>query len=154
LAIYDEMRAASEQVIKRAAKTLQAVLSAPDKRQALMEHVNELDETFTYVLSANMEQAEKTGNQAAMDQLVEIQEALQDLAMEQVPPEIRMINDVIMAPSEADARRILNENNAMVTPELGEAIKQLTASDQTDPAMKERLHAIQGMIDAKLALRI
>lgn len=156
LAVYDEMRSASEQIMRHSADILQEVITAPDIREALLEHINELDETFTYVLAANMEQAEATGNQVALARLTEVQETLQELAMESVPPEIRMINDMISAESEAEARRILNENSQMVTPELAAALKQLENSPaaQENPELRERVRAVQGMIDAKLALRI
>lgn len=156
LTVYDEMREASEQVLRQSAETLQAILQAPDKRQALIENADQLDEAFTVVLSANIEQAEATENQAALAQLYEVRDLLQEMALEGIPPEIRLINDMIMAESEADARRLMAENDELVTPELSEALMQLTDNPNvgSDPALAERVKAIKGMIDARLALRI
>ncbi|MCO5190598.1 MAG: CpXC domain-containing protein [Anaerolineae bacterium] len=156
LAVYDEMRSASEEIVRHAADILQEVITAPDIREALLTHLDDLDETFTYVLAANIDQAEATGNEAALARLTEVQETLQELAMESVPPEIRMINDMISAESEAEARRILNENSHMVTPELAEALKQLenNPAAQGNPELLERVRAVQRMINANLALRI
>ena len=51
----------SREILERAQGTLQEILAAPDRAAAVQSNLDEIDDAFMYVLSANIAQAEGTG---------------------------------------------------------------------------------------------
>ncbi|MCA9973808.1 MAG: CpXC domain-containing protein, partial [Anaerolineales bacterium] len=73
LEMQAEMRAQSQQLVDDALQTLQAILQAPDRKTAVQEHLDQLDETFMYVLSSSIAQADQRGDDQQLQALSEVQ---------------------------------------------------------------------------------
>lgn len=152
LQLYDEMQKASQQVMGEAMQTLQTLLDAPDKATAVRQNVDKLDDVFMYVLSARLAEAEQGRQQAEFQALSEIQEAVMGLVEEQMPPELQLINDLVRAETPTEQNRLLDENRALLSPEMLEVIDQIMEQAQGagQPEMDGRLQEIKKAIAGRL----
>lgn len=153
LEFQNALRAESEQRLGQADGLLQAILSAPNKQQAIAEHMGEIDDTFMYVLSVKLQEAQQAQDEEAFQSLAEVQGLLMALVESQLPPEIQMLNQLVRAETDADREEILNANSELVSDQLLEmmdrVIAQAQETGQTD--QEEELKAIKGMIAERVA---
>ncbi|MCB0207188.1 MAG: hypothetical protein KDH89_20400 [Anaerolineae bacterium] len=146
------IQAESQEMLNRANETLQAILQAEDRPAAVQEHLPAIDEPFMYLLSEMLDQAEKQGQQARYQVLREVYDLIVREAERQVPPQIRLINDLMRAETDAEQRQILSDNAEMVTPELAEMLTMLAQEMSADrPEMVERVRALQAMVAMRVA---
>lgn len=152
LEIFEERQKQTEQMVAAAEETLQAILKAPDKKQAIRQHASQIDDLFMYVLSMRQAQAEQQGNQEILNALNAVQDALNEEMANQLPPEIMLINELMEAESDAAQDAILDENAAMVSPQLVElldaVLQQTEETGRTE--LNGRLNAIKARVQARL----
>lgn len=152
LAIQNEMRQQSQQVVEGANRVLQQILAAPDKATAVQQYIDAIDDVFMYVLSARLAQAEQQGNQAEVNALNEIHQTIVQQMESQLPPEVSLLNDLLEAETDVERRQILDENGELVSPELIQMIdmigQQLAQSNQPD--LNGRLQQIKSMVQMRL----
>ena len=69
----------------------------------------------------------------------------------QAPPEIRLLNQLLEAETEAERRKILDENGGLVSPSLLQMIRSLRSEvgDRENPLLQERLLQVEAMIEAR-----
>lgn len=153
LSIQQEMQNTSERILGEATETLQRLLTAEDKQQALQENIARIDEPFMYVLSAMIAQAEQQGNQEQLQALQGIHNLILDEAEKQVPPQIRFINRLVRAGSEEAQRRLLDENRDQITPELVQildALSQQVAAGDDDSGISDEIQRLKAMVQARV----
>lgn len=153
LDVQQEMQAASQRIVDEASATLQHLLTAENKEQALQENIARIDEPFMYVLSAMIAQAKQEGNEAHLQQLQGIHNLILEEAEKQVPPQIRFINKLVRADSEEAQRRLLDENGDMVTPELIqilEALSREVAGSDDESGLGEAIDRLKAMVQARV----
>ena len=139
----------SQQVMNEFQNTLQTLLEAPDKVQAIQEHAVEIDETFMYLLTSFIEQAKANGQQMEAATLEHIYHLILQEAENQVPPEIRLINQLVRASSEEEQRRILAENKPLVTVDFAKMLTALIKEMSPDQAAtREQLNRIKRLVEA------
>lgn len=128
-ALVAEMQEQQRQSVQAAAaqvqEVLQAVLEAPDATEALRQYADAIDETFLGLLAGNIDRAEKNNATAAARRLREIYDAALDILQERMPPEMRLINQLVNAPDKGAMRKLLDDNRNLLTPEFVEALRQL-----------------------------
>jgi hypothetical protein len=112
------MREQSNRMMAEAAETLKTILEAPDMETAVVENFPRLDDAFMYFLIQRINQAEEGGNTEQAAQLRQIQELIAAAANAQVPPEIRLLNQMLEAPSDVEREQILDENPQLVGQEI------------------------------------
>ena len=154
LEVYQAIEKRSREILGGAQALVDTLLRAEDRRAAVRENYQNIDDAFMYVLSNYMDQANRTKNQAQVDALEEIQGYIVELYEEQFPPQIRLINRLIEQEDEAEQRRLLDENREMVGPEFLELIKAIRADAQGDDKelLDERLSAIEAMVQTRLLM--
>ncbi len=152
LAIHDSLRQQSQQLMERANQTLQALLAAPDRRAAIHEHANEIDEFFMYFLSGTMTQAEKLGQKAQADMLNELHQLIVNEAENQMPPEILFLNELLEAETADQQQQLLAENRQMVSPTLLQMLEvvQQQTPNMDEPGLNGRIETLKKMIQAQL----
>lgn len=155
LELQRELQEQSQQVLNQAMDTLQSIMEAEDQKAAVQENLGRIDDTFMYVLSAMIAQTEQQGQTEQVRQLRRVQELIMEEAEQQVPPQIRVINRLLRAESEADQRRILDENSEQLTPELvqmlGALAQEIEADGQGEGAeMAERIRQVQAMVEMRV----
>lgn len=152
LSIQNEMRQQSQQVVEAASKVLQQIINAPDKETAVQQHIEAIDDVFMYVLSARLAQAEQQGNEAEANVLNQIHQLIVQQMESQLPPEVMLLNALLEAETDETRRQLLDENQALVSPNLMQIIdmvgQQLAQSNQ--PELNGRLQQIKSMVQARL----
>ncbi len=152
VAIYDEMRERSNQMMAEAAATLKMILEAEDMQTAVAENFQRLDDAFMYFLISRINQADEAGNAKQAAQLRQIQETIVAVADAQVPPEIRLLNQMLEAPTDAEREQILDENPQLVSLEMLQVMdavqQQIEQQGQLD--ILENVKSSIAMIRARL----
>lgn len=126
--VAEEMDAASKQIINQATSLLSGALRAEDPETYLREHLDEMSEAFFVVLSANLNAAERDGHPEWATKMEQIGDIAIRLIQEAAPPEIQLLNRLLAAPYPDGTQQILQENAAMLTSELLDAMS-LIADD-------------------------
>lgn len=149
----EAMDAASKQVINQATSLLSGALQADDPEAYMREHLDEISEAFFVVLSANLNAAEREGQQEWVAKMEHIGDIALRLIQEAAPPEVQLLNRLLAAPYPDGTLRILRENPAMVTSELLDAMG-LIAEDlvrQGNLPAADKVKKVQAQAEALLA---
>ncbi|MEZ4518307.1 MAG: CpXC domain-containing protein [Chloroflexota bacterium] len=153
LKLQQDLRAASEEMLKSAQQVLDNILAANDTEAAIMQNAGQIDEAFMHVLSARMAHAQQTGNQDQIAKLQRVEQFIVSMAQTDMPPELDLLNELASAPTADDRARIMETNKDMLSDdllELIEAIKgQAESSNQMD--LVERLNLIGNELEARLS---
>lgn len=154
LEIYQAIEKRSREILGGAQALLDKLLRAEDRRAAVRENQQQVDDTFMYVLGGYIEQANRTKNRAQLEALEEIQSYIVELYEEQFPPEIRLINRLLEQETESERRRLLDENRELIGPEFLEMIKAIRADipGEEKELLDERLGSIEAMVQTRLLL--
>ncbi len=146
------MRAESEKMLGAANDVIQAIINAPDKQQAVAENMGNIDDTFMYLLSAQMQEAQQADDKDRFKALAEIQAILMNMIESQLPPEIQMLNQLVRTESEAEQNAILDSNAAMISPDMLQVMDRVIAQAQESGQAEQEamLKAIKGKIEARL----
>ena len=152
VAVYDEICEQSNRLMAGAGETLKLILEAEDMETAVIENFARLDDAFMYFLITRINQAEEGGNVAQLAQLRQIQELIAAAAEAQVPLEIRLLNQMLEAPSDAEREQILDENPQMVSQEMLQVLDmvQQQVEQQGQADILEKVKISKALIRARL----
>jgi hypothetical protein len=120
-----KLDAMAEARVQDATKLLQELINSPSPRSAVRDHAAEIDETFMAVLSLNLQNAERKGRKDVTQRLMMIYDEITSVLEEGLPPELRLVNDLLRAPYPDGTRALLRERQAEVTPEVLELMNRL-----------------------------
>lgn len=155
LQMYQELQQQSRQILDRAEGTLQAILDAEDKQAEINNRIEEIDDAFMYILSGRIQQAENRGQTIEAAALRHVHDTIVQMAEDQVPPELRFINDLIETESDDAMRQVLKENPQMVNPEMLQMLEMMKQSAATQqPELVDVLTKAQNMIQTRLTLAV
>jgi hypothetical protein len=115
LQTVERMDRQAQELFESGAKVLQQILDAPDPAAALRANPEQIDEAFFLVLQANRVAAERAGNTAAADRLMEIERLAAEIVQESLSPEERFVSQLLQAEKPQDATKLLRQNPAMIT---------------------------------------
>lgn len=146
------MQDQSRQMVAGAEQTLQTILDAPDKQQALAENADKLDDAFMYVLSAKMQEAQQQGDQEAFAALAEVQAMIMAIVESQLPPEIQMLNQLVRAETSEQQDEILNANEAMLNENVLQMMDRVIGQAQETGQVEQQAHL--ETLKAKIAARV
>ena len=125
MSIQEQQRASQQMMVQQVQQVLQEVLQAEDVDAKLAELADYIDESFLGVLAGNIQAAEQRGSKAAASRLKDIYDRAIKLIESQMPPEMRLVNQLLNADDRAEVSRLLQENRSALTPEFIEALKAL-----------------------------
>lgn len=121
--------------MQRAADLLKTILQAKDPQSAVRQHLGEIDDFFFAVLSANVQRAESENRNDLVVALQQVADLTLSLLEDQLPPEVRLINQLLQASYPDGTRQLLEAQRELVTAEFIAALDQITAQlDQTGNA--------------------
>jgi hypothetical protein len=154
LELYQGLEKRSREIIGGAQALVDKLLRAKDRKSAVRENMQDLDDAFMYVLSGYIEQAKRSKNQEQLAALEEIQGYIVEIYQEQFPPEVRLINELLAQESDAEARRLLKEKRELVGPEFLEMIQAIRAEmdGEEQKVLAERLESIEAMVQTQLLM--
>jgi len=130
-------------------KILNSILEEADLEAAIKKHLPELDEFFSQALRTEFDRANQAGDLARIEKIQKISSILEKMSAP--PPEIELIQKLLDAPDEALQRQVLEENAALVTDELLQAMNSIINEGQARQQNPELVQALESAY--KLALR-
>ncbi len=108
----------TQSVLQRAADTLRVIVNSEDIDAAIRPRLELIDDTFLAVLQANIQAAEDAGDERTRERLELVLDRVLAVLREAAPPPLRLINDVLSAQSEDEARRLITEQAAALGPDF------------------------------------
>ncbi len=150
VAIYDEMQTASREILQQAKQTLDAILQAPDKGQAIQQNVDRIDEAFMYYLSAELAQAEERQDVNRQQELQAVQAFIMAEAERAMPPQFRLLNQLLRLEDEQAQRELIAQIPAEGRPELANLLASVTSelsdNEESDPELQGRIAKLQALL--------
>jgi hypothetical protein len=119
----EEIRA----TMRRAADLLGAILQADDPQATARQHLDEIDDAFFMVLSANMRHAEAENRRNLAQALRQVADMVLALLEDRLPPEVRLVNRLLEAPYPDGTRQLLEAQREVVTPQFVASLDQIIA---------------------------
>lgn len=131
----------AQMALANAAQLLGAIVNAPDPDPLIAESLPMLDDTFLAVLQANLQEAERQKDLQMSGKLRDIYNRVLTALRQNMRPELKFINDLLGAPSEAEARQMIAEQagaygEALL--EMMDAVEEVLAA-RGDEAVRGRL---------------
>jgi hypothetical protein len=153
LEIRDRLDAETQAMLQKKATLLREIFESEGLGEALREHVEDIDEVFFAVLSANIEQAEAGGDKKAARRLKRLETLAFELLEEITPRPIKFINQLMEAQYPRETKKLLEENVEQVDNELLRVmdliIENLTRSGEKRTARQLREIRDQARITLK-----
>jgi hypothetical protein len=82
-----------------------------------------------------------------------VQALIMQLLEQQLPPEIKLINELLEAENEAEQRNLLRERKELIGPPLLQMVQAIRADAQeTDEELDSQLGPIESMIQTQLLM--
>lgn len=146
LEMNEQRNQGQQAAVQEVQAVLQEVLQATDTEAALRENVDAIDEMFLAVLASNIEQAEQNNARFAVQRLRTVYEKALAIVEERMPPDLKLLNQLLSAPDEGTMRRLLQENRSLLSREFVDAMKSLEErfrSEGNEP-LAGRIKSIRG----------
>jgi hypothetical protein len=130
---------------KEASDLLNKVISSPEPRSAVREHMDEINDVFMSVLSLNVQEAERRGAREALARMQMVWEEIMQVMEEGMPPEVRLINDLLRAPYPEETRKMIKERKEQITPDILNLMDRLVEDlvQRNDAESAKRLRDIK-----------
>ena len=148
LTMQEQQKAAQQEMVQQMQQVLQEVLQAPDTAAKLREYADVIDESFLAMLGANIQAAQRNNATAAARRLQQVYEQALELLREQMPEEMRLLNEMIAAPDKATLTQLLNDNRAKFTKEFIASMQEVEGQlrDAGRKEIADRLKSIRSQI--------
>lgn len=136
LETVERMDQEAQAMFETGANKLRELLQADDMKAALQANPQQIDEAFMLVLSANIAQAQRAGQNEMAARLEEINRLAIEVIQESLPPEERLINTLMMTETPRQRNELLRSHAAEVTPAFVKKLNEL-ADQQEQQGAKE-----------------
>jgi hypothetical protein len=131
--------------IQQAADLLGEAIQSDDPETLLRERLEQIDNIFLLVLSANLQEAERQGQNEAVEVLQKISETTFRLLEERMPPELRFVNQLLRLPYPEGTRQLMESQREMLTPQLIDGLKHFIDSLRDEGQLEGAQHVEQVM---------
>ncbi len=101
--------AQAQAALQQAATALQDIMGSSDTDHAIREHMALIDERFLTLLAANIREAERRADIQASGRLKAIQRKVLAILQENMPAELKLVNDMLGASDEQTALAMLDD---------------------------------------------
>lgn len=156
LALQEELRQESQRMMQEAKQVLDVLLAAEDKRAAVRANLPRIDDTIARLLMAEMARAEQSGRMDDVGQLQELQNIIVQEMNPDTPPEVLLLNELLMAETEGERRQLLERNRDLLSEDfltvlemIQEQVRQGGASGNS-AELVEQLDEVKAMVVAEL----
>jgi hypothetical protein len=150
LEITDALDRQVQAEFEQAAAALKEILEAPDREKAIRERADQFTPAFMFTLATNISAAREQHREDIAHELEQVQEQMFQVLEERMPPELRLVNQLMREGNKEARQALIDQNRAMFTPrflELMEALIQ-DAQEQGQPEVVQRLTLIHEEIKA------
>jgi hypothetical protein len=107
--IRDKLDDASRAYMEQKAELINAILSSEKPEETARQHEEEIDDVFANLLQANMQEAQQRNDQELLKALMGVYQISMQIMTERQPPEIQMINALVVAKYPEETKRLLEE---------------------------------------------
>jgi hypothetical protein len=135
--------------IAGAEKLLDSILAEANLEEAVKKHLEEFDDFFSQAIRNAFNKANQEGDLARLEKIQKITAIIEKESAP--PPELELIQKLIDAKEAGDRRKLFEENSAMITDELLQALNSIIAEGQSRGESPELITSLEGIY--KEALR-
>ena len=107
--IRDRLDAASRAYMEQKSELITAILSSDKPEETARKHADEIDDVFVNMVQANMQEAQQRNDQELLRAMTGVYQIAMLIMQERQPPEIQMINALVMAKYPEETKRLLEE---------------------------------------------
>ena len=132
LALREKLDTATKAMFEQRATLLREIMASQNLDQAVQAHLPELDEIFFSVLDMNLQSAQQSRQQATLDRLQAVAEAVSRAISAAQPPEVRFVNALLGLPYPDETRKLLEANRKALTPQLVDWMRSVAAGLRED----------------------
>ena len=124
---------------------LQDLLASPDPAQALRDRQREIDSLFLALLGSALRSAEQSGKAEEAQQLRKVNEAAMQILQDSLPPELRLVNNLLSTDYPEGTRKMLEERRQEWNADFLEMLSALAADVEAQgrPEAAQRLKDIR-----------
>jgi hypothetical protein len=157
LAVRDRLDQETRALYEQRAGLLRDLLLTEDPEKLARRRAPELDQAFFNLVTANLRDARAAGDEQTVKSLQAIASLVLRLMEESLPPEVRLLNRLMVAEGDAEIEKLLQDNRPLVTEYLLRAIEDAQANVREESASQaaERLavilNKVRGMIPPEAA---
>lgn len=153
LTVRDRIDEETRAMFKERAALLRDLLLSDDPETLARQRFGEMDQAFLSMLASNMEETQAEGDEEMFKSLQNIWNLTLYLMEETLPPEVRLLNQLVNTEEEAEVESLLQNNRALVTERMAQLLERMVSNareDDTPEAVAERLalalKKVQGII--------
>jgi hypothetical protein len=152
LSLTERMDREAQAALEKGTELLRLLLESPDAEKVIRERLGEFDDAFFIVLGANLKAAEEAGREDIRERLQQLGNLVLGIAQEKLPPEVRLIRQLLVTPDPAAVATVLQQNETLVTEDLLLLIRDL-ADEVEDDGTAARLRQLAEQAEAWLRER-
>ncbi len=146
--LTEEMDREAQEAMERAARQLNEILRAPDMDAAIAERLDELDEAFLVVLSANIQAATEQNRPDVVQVLQHIYRRVVEEAEKKLRPELQMVNRLLRAETREEREALLKEAFSTFNPAgFIEILEVLAADAEAQGVSRDFLDRVYDIIE-------
>ena len=145
LEIRDQLVEQARALYAERAALLRDLVLSDDPETLARQRFRELDRDFFNVMAANLEEARSAGDHEAAESLQKIWTLLMRLVDESLPPEVRLVNQLVAAEDDAEIERLLQENRNL----LNERLAQFMAEAEANMRETDALEAAERLVHVR-----
>ena len=138
--------------LRQAAKLLEDIISSDDPQQVVQDRLDEIDDAFLLVLSANIPQAHEMKQTEFAQALEGLYAYILSRLEAKLPAELQLVNRLLRLDDPARRAEVLDSEASLVTPELAELLEQvaLDAEDESRHDLAAQARAAAGEVRGRL----
>jgi hypothetical protein len=144
LEVRDRLDEQTRALYEERSALLRDLLLSDDPESVARTRFEELDQAFLNLLTANLEEARAADNEEAVRSLQALWGLILRLTEETLPPELQLLNRLLVAEDDVEIDRLLQENRDLVTERLVQVLEQAEANvrEEGESETAERLAAV------------
>ncbi|MHC1740025.1 MAG: CpXC domain-containing protein [Anaerolineaceae bacterium] len=127
--------------IADAEKLLDSILAEANLEEAVTKHLSEFDEFFTQAIRSAFDKANQASDLARLEKIQKVTGLIEKASAP--PPELALIQKLMDAKEGDERHKIFEENSAMVTDELLQALNSIINEGQTRKESPDLIHALE-----------
>ncbi|MCL4505080.1 MAG: hypothetical protein M1434_04220 [Chloroflexi bacterium] len=138
--IRDKLDAASRALMEQKTQLINAILASSKPEEVARQREAEIDDVFMSMLQSNMQEAQQRHDEELLKALMGVYQITMQIMSERQPPEIQMINALLMAKYPDETKQLLQEMAKSLDDRFIQVMiqvaDQLSQEDRTDLGAK------------------
>jgi len=147
LRIRDEIEAALRVERETRVALLRDLLLSRDPEALARQRLSEIDEMFFSVLAASLRDVRAAGDNEAVKGLVRVEQMTKRLIAESIPPEVRLLNQLLQATDPGEIERLVRENAGLVEQRIVTPIEQVIERIGEDAERAEEVRQLSTVLE-------